>query len=129
MLNKVSLIGRAGRDPELRYAASGSAVCNLSLATDAKWTDKDGTKKEETEWHRVVFYSKLAEIVGDYVKKGGLIYVEGRLKTRKWQDKEGKDNYTTEIVASEMKLLGSKGDDKPSAKPKSDDIDDDRIPF
>lgn len=123
MLNKVLLIGRVGRDPEVRYSADGSAVCNLSLATEQKWKGKDGEKNEETEWHRVVFFSKLAEITGQYVKKGSLLYVEGRLKTRKWQDKEGKDNYTTEIVGSEMKMLG----DKPKeAKPETDD---ERIPF
>jgi single-strand DNA-binding protein len=109
-VNKVILIGNLGRDPEVRYTPSGAAVCNVSVATTRNWKSKDsGEKQEETEWHRVVFYDRLAEIAGEYLKKGRPIYVEGRLKTRKWQDKEGKDRYTTEIVADEMQMLGSKG--------------------
>jgi single-strand DNA-binding protein len=108
-VNKVIIIGNLGRDPEVRYTPSGSAVCNVSIATTRNWKSKDsGDKVEETEWHRVVFYDRLAEIAGDYLKKGRPVYVEGRLKTRKWQDKDGKDTYTTEIVAEQMQLLGSR---------------------
>jgi single-strand DNA-binding protein len=108
-VNKVILIGNCGRDPEVRYAQSGSAICNVTLATSRSWKDKtSGERVEETEWHRVVFYDRLAEIAGEYVKKGKQIYVEGRLKTRKWTDKDGVEKYTTEIIASEMTLLGSR---------------------
>jgi single-strand DNA-binding protein len=108
-VNKVIIVGNLGRDPETRYATSGSAICNITVATSRQWKDKtSGEKKEETEWHRVVFYDRLAEIAGEYLKKGRPVYVEGRLKTRKWQDKEGVDRYTTEIVAEEMQLLGSR---------------------
>ena len=99
-VNKVILIGNLGRDPEVRYMPSGSAICNVTLATTRHWKDKtSGEKQEETEWHRVVFYDRLAEIAGEYLKKGRPVYVEGRLKTRKWQDKDGVEKYTTEIVA------------------------------
>ena len=108
-VNKVTLIGNLGRDPEVRYTPNGAAVCNVSIATTRNWKDKNsGDKVEETEWHRVVFYDRLAEIAGEYLKKGRSVYVEGRLKTRKWQDKDGKDNYTTEIVAEQMQLLGGR---------------------
>ncbi len=108
-INKVIIIGNLGRDPEVRYTPNGAAVCNVSLATTRNWKDKNsGDKVEETEWHRVVFYDRLAEIAGEYLKKGSPCYVEGRLKTRKWQDKDGKDNYTTEIVAEQMQLLGGR---------------------
>ena len=108
-VNKVILIGNVGRDPETRYSPNGGAICNLSIATTRNWKDKaSGEKREETEWHRVVFYDRLAEIVGEYVKKGRALYVEGRLKTRKWQDKDGVEKYTTEIIAEEMQLLGSR---------------------
>ncbi len=108
-INKVILIGNLGRDPEVRYTPNGAAVCNVSIATTRNWKDKNsGDKVEETEWHRVVFYDRLAEIAGEYLKKGRPVYVEGRLKTRKWQDKDGKDNYTTEIVAEQMQLLGGR---------------------
>jgi single-strand DNA-binding protein len=152
-VNKVIIIGNLGRDPEVRYTPSGAAVCNVSVATTRNWKNREsGEKQEETEWHRVVFYDRLAEIAGEYLKKGRPVYVEGRLKTRKWQDKEGKDNYTTEIIADQMQLLGSRegmgsggGDDhgesrsapaprapasKPAAKSATgfDDMDDD-IPF
>ena len=114
-VNKVILIGNLGRDPELRYNPSGVAFCTISLATTRQWKNREsGERQEETEWHRVVFNDKLAEIVGEYCKKGRPLYVEGRLRTRKWQDKEGKDTYTTEIIATEMQLLGSRdggGDD------------------
>jgi single-strand DNA-binding protein len=108
-INKVILIGNLGRDPEVRYSPNGNAMCNVTIATSRNWKDKtSGEKVEETEWHRVVFYDRLAEIAGEYLKKGRSVYVEGRLKTRKWQDKEGKDNYTTEIVADNMQMLGGR---------------------
>ena len=108
-INKVILIGNLGRDPEVRYTPNGSAVCNVSVATTRNWKNKDsGERMEETEWHRVVFFDRLAEIAGEYLKKGRSVYVEGRLKTRKWQDKDGKDQYTTEVMATEMQMLGSR---------------------
>ncbi len=108
-VNKVILIGHLGRDPETRYMPDGNAITNVSIATSFAWTDKQsGEKKEETEWHRVVFRGKLAEVAGEYLKKGSQVYVEGRIKTRKWQDKEGQDRYSTEIVAFEMRMLGSR---------------------
>jgi single-strand DNA-binding protein len=108
-INKVILIGNLGRDPEVRYTPSGAAICNVTIATSRNWKDKNsGDKVEETEWHRVVFYDRLAEIAGEYLKKGRSVYVEGRLKTRKWQDKEGKDNYTTEVIADNMQMLGGR---------------------
>lgn len=109
-INKVILIGNLGNDPEVRYTSGGSAVANVSLATTESWRDKEsGEQQEKTEWHRIVFFGRLAEIVSEYLKKGSQIYVEGRLQTRKWQDKEGHDRYTTEIVANEMQMLGSRG--------------------
>jgi single-strand DNA-binding protein len=108
-VNKVIIVGNLGRDPEVRYTPNGSAVCNVSVATTRSWKNKDsGDKSEETEWHRVVFYDKLAEIAGEYLKKGRSVYVEGRLKTRKWQDKDGVEKYTTEIIATDMQMLGSR---------------------
>ena len=108
-VNKVILIGNLGRDPEVRYTPNGSAVCNVSLATTRNWKDKNsGEKMEETEWHRVVFFDRLAEIAGEYLKKGRPVYVEGRLKTRKWTDKDGVEKYTTEIMADQMQLLGGR---------------------
>jgi single-strand DNA-binding protein len=108
-INKVMLIGNLGRDPEMRYMPSGSAICTFTLATSRSWKDKtSGEKVEETEWHRVALFDRLAEIAGEYLKKGRSVYIEGRLKTRKWQDKEGKDNYTTEVVAENMQLLGGR---------------------
>jgi single-strand DNA-binding protein len=153
-VNKVILVGNLGRDPETRYMPDGAAITNASVATSFQWNDKaSGEKKEETEWHRVVFRGKLAEIAGEYLKKGSQVYVEGRLRTRKWQDKDGHDKYTTEIVADRMQMLGSRagsgeprgemrGDAPPmeskAAEPKSpaakkpagkfDDLEDD-IPF
>ena len=153
-VNKVILVGRLGKDPEVRYLPDGGAVCNITLATSETWKDKtSGEKQEKTEWHRVTFYRKLAEIAGEYLKKGREVYVEGRLETRKWTDKEGKDRYTTEIIANEMQMLGSRpsggseamasgpkaaaaepagGGEKPAAKKSGgasfDDMDDD-IPF
>ena len=158
-VNKVILIGNLGRDPEVRYAPSGSAICNIALATSRNWKNKDtGERQEETEWHRVVFFDRLAEIAGEYLKKGRPVYVEGHLKTRKWTDKDGVEKYSTEIIADQMQLLGGRegmgggggGDDSggyeqrpqrsapaprapaPKPAPKSstgfDDMDDD-IPF
>ena len=149
-VNKVIIVGNLGRDPETRYLPSGEAVTNISVATTDAWKDKaTGEKKEATEWHRVAFFGRLAEIAGEYLKKGSQVYVEGQLRTRKWQDKEGKDRYTTEIRADTMQMLGSrsgageprgeprgeagapKADAKPAAKKpagKFDDMEDD-IPF
>ncbi|GAA4337668.1 single-stranded DNA-binding protein [Pigmentiphaga soli] len=109
-VNKVILVGNLGRDPEVRYSPDGAAICNVSIATTSQWKDKNtGERKEETEWHRVVFYNRLAEIAGEYLKKGRSVYVEGRLKTRKWQDKDtGADRYSTEIVADQMQMLGGR---------------------
>ena len=149
-VNKVTLIGNLGADPEIRYTANGSAVANVRLATAESWRDREsGEQQERTEWHRVVFFSRLAEIVGEYLKKGSQVYIEGRLQTRKWQDRDGNDRYTTEIVANEMQMLGGRGGgggggfDAPSNQssssqsapapaasnePPMDDFDDD-IPF
>lgn len=147
-INKVILIGNLGRDPETRYMSNGEAVTNISIATTDIWKDKSGAKQEKTEWHRVTFYRRLAEIAGEYLKKGQSVYVEGRLETRKWTDKSGVDRYTTEIIANEMKMLGGKSgsdsfepmnkeQDSVAATPQNDagkggtgfdDMDDD-IPF
>jgi single-strand DNA-binding protein len=108
-INKVILIGNLGRDPEVRYTPNGAAICNVTIATSRNWKDKNsGEKMEETEWHRVVFFDRLAEIAGEYLKKGRPVYVEGRLKTRKWTDKDGVEKYTTEIMADNMQLLGGR---------------------
>lgn len=108
-INKVILVGHLGKDPETKYMPSGGAVTNVTIATSESWKDKtSGEKQEKTEWHRVVFFNKLAEIAGEYLKKGSQVYVEGSLRTRKWQNKEGVDQYTTEIVANEMQMLGGK---------------------
>lgn len=108
-LNKVTLIGNLGADPETRYAPSGDAICNLRIATTDVWKDKtSGERREATEWHRVVFFGRVAEVAAQYLRKGSQIYVEGRLQTRKWQDKDGQDRYTTEIRGDEMKMLGSR---------------------
>lgn len=112
-VNKVILVGNLGRDPETRFSPDGAAICNVSIATTDAWKDKaTGERKESTEWHRVVFYNRLAEIAGEYLKKGRSVYVEGRLKTRKWQDKDtGADRYSTDIVADQMQMLGGREDD------------------
>ena len=108
-VNKVILVGNLGKDPETRYTPDGAAITNISLATTDTWKDKaTGEKKEATEWHRVAFFGKLAEIAGQYLKKGRPVYIEGRIRTRKWQDKEGQDRYTTEIIADQMQMLGSR---------------------
>ncbi len=152
-VNKVILIGNLGNDPEIRYMPSGGAVTNVSIATSESWKDKNtGQMQERTEWHRVVFFNRLAEIAGEYLKKGSKVYVEGRLQTRKWQGQDGQDRYTTEIVANEMQMLDSRGGagaaageygstapmepqapagqpaSKPASQPMTDDFDDD-IPF
>jgi single-strand DNA-binding protein len=144
-VNKAIILGSLGQDPDIRYTAGGAAVANISIATNEQWKDKEsGEMQERTEWHRVVFFGRLAEIVGEYLRKGSQVYVEGRIQTRKWQDKEGKDRYTTEIVANEMQMLGSKSggstasfDQSPQQQPSpatssennsNDDFDDD-IPF
>jgi len=117
-VNKVILIGHLGADPEVRYMPNGGAVANVTVATTESWKDKSsGEQQEKTEWHRVVFFARLAEIVGEYLKKGSQLYVEGRLQTRKWQDKSGVDRYTTEIVASEMQMLGGRGGASGGAAP------------
>src|SRR5690554_65307 len=109
-VNKVILIGNLGRDPEVRYMPSGSAVANITLATTEVWRDRQtGEQQERTEWHNVVFFNRLAEIAGEYLRKGSKVYIEGSLRTRKWQDKNGQDRYTTEIVASEMQMLDGHG--------------------
>ncbi len=107
-VNKVILVGNLGRDPETRYMPDGGAITNISIATTSTWKDKGGEKQEQTEWHRVAFFGKLAEIAGEYLKKGSQVYVEGKLRTRKWQDKEGVEKYTTEVIADSMQMLGSR---------------------
>lgn len=140
MLNMTQIIGHLGRDPEVRYTPEGTAVANLAVATNETWKDKDGAKQERTEWHRVVLFGKVAEIAAQFLKKGSLVYLQGRLQTRKWQGDDGQDRYTTEIVASEMQMLDSKGgpvnagnDRKPQGAPAEapaadNDFEDD-IPF
>jgi single-strand DNA-binding protein len=132
-VNKVILVGNLGKDPETRYMPNGDQVTNVTIATSESWKDKNsGEQKEATEWHRVVFFRRLAEIAGQYLKKGSQVYVEGSLKTRKWQNKEGLDQYTTEIVADEMKMLGKRegmgdappressgGSNRPAARPQA----------
>ena len=123
MLNKVMLIGNLGADPEVRYMPNGGAVTNIRLATTRRWKDRQsGERREETEWHRVVFFTKLAEIAGEYLRKGSQVYIEGRIRTQKWQGQDGQDRYTTEIVADQMQMLGSRsggtasfGSDQPQA--------------
>ena len=109
-VNKVILIGNLGGDPEVRYTPGGAAVANVNLATNESWNDREGQRQERTEWHRLVFWSKLAEIVGQYLKKGSKVYVEGRLQTRQWDDQSGQKRYTTEIVVSDMQMLDGRGD-------------------
>lgn len=117
-VNKVILVGNLGGDPEVRYMPNGNAVTNVTIATSENWKDKQtGEQQERTEWHRVVFFNRLAEIAGEYMRKGGKVYVEGALRTRKWQDQSGADRYTTEIVASEMQLLDSRGGSDNQAAP------------
>lgn len=157
MLNKASIIGNLGNDPDMRYTQSDTAVCNISVATTERWKNKDGERVEETEWHRVVAFGKLAEIMGEYLRKGSQVYIEGKIKTEKYTDKEGIERYSTKIYANEMKMLGGRRDEggqsegfQPSegrsqsrssgssrsggggtrrAPPPSNDFDDDDIPF
>ena len=120
-INKVILVGNLGNDPETRYTQSGSAVTNISLATSETWKDKQtGQPQERTEWHRIVFFNRLAEIAGEYLRKGSKVYVEGALRTRKWQDQSGQDRYTTEIVAGEMQMLDSRGNQVGGVQPQED---------
>lgn len=131
-VNKVILIGNLGAEPEQRFLPSGEAVCNIRIATTESWKDKSGAKQEHTEWHSVGFFGKLAEVAAQYLKKGAPVYVEGRIKTRKWKDKEGNDRYSTEIVADRMQLLGSKQSEEkpaPKGKPAFNGDDDETIPF
>ena len=156
-INKVILVGNLGGDPETRYTANGAAITNITVATSESWRDKQtGENQERTEWHRVVFFNRLAEIAGEYLRKGRQVYIEGSLRTRKWQDQSGQDRWTTEIVANEMQMLGNRGDDvgsrpssgfrdsrpapaqqaapqaqspKPEAGPVEDGFTDDDIPF
>ena len=107
-VNKVILVGNLGRDPETRYMPDGGAITNISIATTSSWKDKSGEKQEATEWHRISFFGKLAEIAGEYLKKGSQVYVEGKLRTRKWQDKDGQEKYTTEVIADAMQMLGGR---------------------
>ncbi|ASR90163.1 single-stranded DNA-binding protein [Alcaligenes faecalis] len=118
-VNKVILVGNLGRDPEVRYSAEGAAICNISIATTSQWKDRtSGERREETEWHRVVFYNRLAEIAGEYLRKGRPVYVEGRLRTRKWTGQDGQERFTTEIIAEEMQMLGGgRGSEEVSETP------------
>lgn len=140
-VNKVIIVGRLGQDPDIRYTADGKAVANISVATSEEWKDKQtGEKQSKTEWHRIVIFGKLAEIVGEYLKKGSQAYFEGKLQTRKWQDQNGQDKYSTEIVANVMQMLGSaqgtsqdrprnQQQQEPQSQPKGFDDFDDDIPF
>ena len=150
-VNKVILVGNLGRDPEMKYTASGAAIANITVATSESWNDKQtGEKVEKTEWHRVVAFQRLAEIMGEYLRKGSQVYIEGKLQTRKWQDQNGQDRYSTEVVANDMQMLGARGGEggggrgqgggsgfrnnpqnqQTQAQPKPDnDFADDDIPF
>jgi single-strand DNA-binding protein len=139
-VNKSIIIGALGRDPEIRYMPNGDAICNISVATSESWKDKNGEKQERTEWHRVSMFGKLAEIAGEYLKKGASVYLEGKLQTRKWTDKDGAEKYTTEIIADRMQMLGGNRESSRESSrehPKenhrraehADHFDDDLIPF
>lgn len=139
-VNNAIIIGALGRDPEVRYMPNGDAICNISVATSESWKDKNGEKQERTEWHRVSMFGKLAEIAGEYLKKGASVYLEGKLQTRKWTDKDGAEKYTTEIIADRMQMLvGNRESSRESSRehPKenqrraehADHFDDDLIPF
>jgi single-strand DNA-binding protein len=137
MVNRVFLIGRLGRDPEIRHTTSGSAVANFSLATDERWTDAEGNRQTRTEWHNIVAWRKLADICGQYLRKGRLVFIEGRIQTREWDDRDGNKRRTTEIIASNMQMLGGRGQGEESAEPQRQKeqndmeigITDDDIPF
>jgi len=137
-VNNVILIGNLGKDPEKRFLPNGDAVTNITVATSESWKDKNGEKQERTEWHNVTFYRRLAEIVSEYLVKGSSVYIEGKLQTRKWEDKSGNTRYTTEIIANDMKMLGKPGGSKPNQETNQpetqagngfDDMDDDIITF
>jgi single-strand DNA-binding protein len=133
-VNKVILVGRLGGDPEIRYTNTGTAVANFSLATSTNWTNKDGEKEERTEWHRIVAFGRLGEICGEYLNKGKQVYVEGRLQTRSWEDKEGNRRKTTEIVANQLQMLGAPSGERPPTEgdmggPGEEPIPEDDIPF
>jgi len=137
-VNKVILVATLGKDPEVRYGQSGNAMANVTMATSEQWKDKQtGEKQEKTEWHRVVFFNRLAEIVGEYLHKGSQVYIEGKLQTRKWTDKDGNDKYTTEIVANEMQMLGGRQDNNQDQQQPSQHqqqkqngfVPDDDVPF
>ena len=120
-VNKAIIVGNLGRDPEVRYSASGNAIANVTVATTDSWKDRQsGERQERTEWHRVVFFNRLAEIVAEYLKKGSQVFIEGRIQTRKWEDKDGNERWTTEIVANEMQMLGSRGGGGSQAGPADD---------
>ena len=119
-VNKVILVGNLGRDPEVRYMPNGDAVANYSIATTETWKDKNGMRQEKTEWHNIVMYRRLAEIAGEYLKKGSSVYIEGRLQTRKWQDKQGNDRYTTEIIADQLQMLGGRNSNAAGQTPGQD---------
>ena len=138
MVNRVFLIGRLGRDPEIRHTTSGAAVANFSIATDERWTDAEGNRQTRTEWHNIVAWRKLAEICGQYLRKGRLVFIEGRIQTREWDDRDGNKRRTTEIIASNMQMLGGRGQDEGSPAAPSQQkeetsmeigITDDDIPF
>ena len=133
MVNKAILIGRLGKDPEIKYLPDGTMVTNFNLATDEQWKDKNGEKVQKTEWHRIVTFGKLAEICGNYLVKGKMVFIEGRIQTRAWEDKDGVKRYTTEIVANDMKMLDSKGqgkaDDPAAASAQSSGASMDDVPF
>ena len=130
MVNKIFLIGNVGADPEVRYTQSGTAVANYSLATSERWKDKDtGEKRESTEWHRIVAWGRLGEICGEYLSKGGKVYIEGKLQTRPWEDKEGVKRYTTEIVARDVQMLGGGERPQTSGAGQYPGNDDDDVPF
>ncbi len=133
-VNKVFIIGNLGNDPEVRYTPAGSAVTTISVATSESWKDKEGNKQEKSEWHRIVFFGKLAEIAGEYLKKGSQVYVEGKLRTNKWQAQDGTDRYATEILANEMQMLGGKpsgsfGGPQPNQQPSQSLEEFDQVPF
>ena len=137
-VNKAIILGNLGQDPEVRYSQGGKALCNLSIATSEKWKDKDsGEEKEKTEWHRIVAFGRMAEVMGEHLHKGSQVYIEGKIQTRKWQDRDGNDRYTTEIVANDMQMLGSRQGGNPQSggaqqnrqeEQPQEDFDDD-VPF
>jgi single stranded DNA-binding protein (ssb) len=139
-VNKVIIMGRLGQDPEVRYTPAGTCIANFNIATSENFKDREGNKQERTEWHRVVLFGRTAEVAGEYLRKGSMAYIEGRLQTRKWTDKEGQDRYTTEVVGDRLQLVGGKSDSQESGHashkapaentpPPAEDDFDDQIPF